>query len=55
VDVLSGPCKNEIAAGAETTIPSDINSRFYNDTLAIGAATGLSENCDQFVCVDECL
>jgi hypothetical protein len=55
VDALSGPCKNEIAAGAETTIPSDINSRFYNDTLAIGAATGLSENCDQFVCVDECL
>jgi hypothetical protein len=54
-DSATGPCKNLVAIGAESTAIGDINNRFFDPQFAIGAATAVIETCDQFSCVTECL
>jgi hypothetical protein len=51
----TGPCKNIVAVGAESTAIGDINNHFFDPTYAIGAAAAVIETCDQFACVAECL
>ncbi|MFT3926618.1 MAG: hypothetical protein QM778_29000 [Myxococcales bacterium] len=51
----TGPCKQQVAAGAESESITDINNRFTDPTYAIGAADSVIEGCDQFSCVDVCL
>ncbi|MFT3924587.1 MAG: hypothetical protein QM778_18755 [Myxococcales bacterium] len=51
----AGPCKQQIAAGAESENIEDVNDRFFDSAYALGAATAVVEVCDQFSCVNECL
>jgi hypothetical protein len=52
---LTGPCRDLIAAGSETTLIADIANRFTDPTYAVGAADAQIETCDQFYCFDQCL
>lgn len=51
----TGPCKDLIEAGAETTDFSDIAMRFSDATYAVGAALTMFETCDFLYCDKECL
>jgi hypothetical protein len=51
----SAACKDLIAAGGESTLMSDLASRFSDPTYAIGAADAVIETCDYLSCVSECL
>ena len=54
-DAMTGPCRELIAAGAESTNTTDLAVRFSQQEFAIGAAVAVIEICDQLVCSAECL
>jgi hypothetical protein len=53
-DALTGACKREYMAAAETNVVSEVSNRATDPTLAVGAATALAESCDDFLCRLEC-
>jgi hypothetical protein len=52
---MTGDCRDIMAAGAESNVPSTINVAYHNLTYALGAALRLIETCDQNFCTPECL
>ena len=55
-----GLCRDEVIAAAlttpsATTVMGDVQNRFFDTSVPIGAAVSMIETCDQFFCVQECL
>ena len=53
-DAMKGPCRDLMAAGAETNIPAQLSLRFSDASYAVGAAITVVENCDYTEC-NSCL
>ncbi len=51
----NGPCLNEVAAAAESSLFADISQREGNARFAIGMANKVALQCDTDVCPAECM